>query len=258
MKRGIEHWMPVLLLAGWGGLLLFFAVSGRIAGLLHPVFWPGVWATGAVLMLLALVAAFDPGEECCEHCCSHAATRPMAGKLLSFLLLLLPLGVAFWSPKGGFGAVAITNREGASGDMLPESGTNEAFIPKTASGAIDASVLDLLYAAQDASLRSDFEGKTVEVVGQLMKERPAAGGGWKVVRMFMTCCAADARPVSVPLKFEEVSKPTPPEMVWVRILGTPAFVETAEKSTSPTTRTKALLNVKSIEITDPPQEAMLY
>ena len=75
-----------------------------------------------------------------------------------------------------------------------------------------AEVLDLLYAAQDINLRKDFEGKTVQLIGQLMPDTAdnAKGSRFKAVRMFMTCCAADARPVAALVESNQA--PNIPEM----------------------------------------------
>jgi uncharacterized membrane protein YcgQ (UPF0703/DUF1980 family) len=84
-------------------------------------------------------------------------------------------------------------------------------------------VLDLLYAAQDTVLRKDFEGKRVELIGQIMPDKTSAEQSkrFKAVRMFMTCCAADARPIATLVEADKL--PDFPEMTWIKITGTPTF-----------------------------------
>ena len=112
-------------------------------------------------------------------------------------------------------------------------------------------MLDLLYAAQDTTLRGDFEGKTVELVGQLMPDKSASGEGkrFKAVRMFMTCCAADARPVATWVEVEKL--PDLPEMTWIKITGTATFPTESGRRT-------AVLKATKIEKSGPPEESMLY
>jgi len=69
------------------------------------------------------------------------------------------------------------------------------------------------------------------------------------VRMFMTCCAADARPVATLV--EAVTMPAFPEMTWVKITGTPSFP--VEKG-----RRVSVLQAEKVEKTEPPPEAMIY
>lgn len=125
------------------------------------------------------------------------------------------------------------------------------YLQKTPEGNILAEVLDLLYAAQDQVLRKDFEGKKVQMTVQYMPDNSATGSAnrFKGVRMFMTCCAADARPVATLVEADKM--PDFPEMTWVKIIGTSTFP--IEKG-----RRISVLKAEKIEKTDPPEESMLY
>jgi uncharacterized repeat protein (TIGR03943 family) len=147
----------------------------------------------------------------------------------------------------------------------PAAGATEAipeYLQKTAEGYILAEVLDLLYAIQDSQLRKDFEGKTVQLIAQMMPmgDKPnqtgatveaAAGAAkrFKAVRMFMTCCAADSRPVSTLVEAQNL--PDLPEMTWVKIVG---------KATFPMENGKRIgvLQANSVEQTKPPEESILF
>jgi uncharacterized membrane protein YcgQ (UPF0703/DUF1980 family) len=99
------------------------------------------------------------------------------------------------------------------------------FLKPDKSGHIKAEVIDLLYAAQEPSTRKDFEGKDVELVGQLVPNKPKPGpkstaptNSFKVLRLVMVCCAADAMPVAV-----KIETNLPPmairDMQWLKITG---------------------------------------
>jgi uncharacterized membrane protein YcgQ (UPF0703/DUF1980 family) len=127
----------------------------------------------------------------------------------------------------------------------------DSYVQRTPEGFLEAEVLDLLYAAQDNTLRKVFEGKTVQLVGQLMPDPADAAGShrFKAVRMFMTCCAADARPVATSIEVSEL--PKLPEMTWIKIVGQATFpVENGRRS--------AVLKAERVEKTEPPPESMLY
>lgn len=125
------------------------------------------------------------------------------------------------------------------------------YLQRTPDGTIIAEVLDLLYAAQDQVLRKDFEGKKVEMVVQFMKDSSETGGTnrFKGVRMFMTCCAADARPIATLAEAERM--PDFPEMTWVKITGTSTFPIEKGKRIS-------VLKAEKVEKTAPPEENMVY
>lgn len=125
------------------------------------------------------------------------------------------------------------------------------YLQRTPDGRIVAEVLDLLYAAQDTALRKDFDNKPVELVGQLMPDTSnnASGKRFKAVRMFMTCCAADARPVATLFEIEQ--KPELPEMTWIKVTGTATFpIENGRRI--------AVLKAERVEKCEPPAESMLY
>jgi uncharacterized repeat protein (TIGR03943 family) len=288
MNKLFSRWLPCLTLAAWSAVLLYFSFSGRITAFLHPMFRPYVLIAGLVLAAMAFVFIIFPADaNCCSSAeCGHGLSRLATGKVLSFLVLLLPVTAAAVFSPDGFGKNAIMNRgiitdiaglrpPDAQGKAvpappeLPLPGNDPAtpaatpapgastpppatdYLTRTPEGRIVAEVLDLLYAAQDNALRADFEDKPVELIGQLMPDTAnnASGKRFKAVRMFMTCCAADARPVAVLAEAEQ--QPALPEMTWVKITGKATFpIENGRRI--------AVLKAEKVEKTEPPAESMLY
>ena len=284
MNKLFSRWLPCATLAAWSSVLLYFYFSGRIASFLIPTFRPYVLIAGVVLGAMAAMFLFQSANaQCCSADeCGHPLSRLAAGKVLTFLILLLPISVsAFFSPDA-FGKAAIENRgiitdasalgvaptrEAVSQPVespLPSNSESTPpapaaqpepspgdYLQRTPEGHIVAEVLDLLYAAQDTTLRGDFEGKTVELVGQLMPDKTTGAGGkrFKAVRMFMTCCAADARPVATLVEVETL--PEFPEMTWIKITGTATFPTENGRRT-------AVLKATKVEKSGPPEESMLY
>lgn len=283
-----SRWLPCATLAAWSSVLLYFYFSGRITSFLIPTFRPYVLIAGIVLGAMAAMFLFQSADaECCKDAeCGHPMSRLAAGKVLTFLILLLPISVSAYFSPDGFGKAAIENRgiitdasalgaaptreivsqpidnalptnpestppaPAATGSQ-PAEPTPGDYLQRTPEGYIVAEVLDLLYAAQDKTLRGDFDGKTVELIGQLMPDKGTEGGGkrFKAVRMFMTCCAADARPVATLVEAEKL--PDLPEMTWIKITGTATFPTENGRIT-------AILKATKIEKSSPPDETMLY
>jgi uncharacterized repeat protein (TIGR03943 family) len=278
------RWLPCATLAAWSSVLLYFYFSGRITAFLIPTFRPYVLIAGVVLAAMAAMFLFQSADaQCCaESECGHPMSRLAAGKVLTFLILLLPITVSAYFSPDGFGKAAIENRgiimdasalglaptrEAVSkpvesplptnAESTPPGAATEQpspgdYLQRTPEGHIVAEVLDLLYAAQDTTLRGDFEGKTVELIGQLMPDKTTEGGAgnrFKAVRMFMTCCAADARPVATLVEADPM--PDFPEMTWIKITGTATFPTENGRRT-------AVLKATKIDKSDPPEESMLY
>jgi hypothetical protein len=146
---------------------------------------------------------------------------------------------------GAPAAAAPAEKPAANPAAVPE------YLQRTPEGYIVAEVLDMLYSVQDSQLRKDFEGSTVQLIAQIMPEKTAEGRPprFKAVRMFMTCCAADARPVATLV--EAATLPEVPEMTWVKIIGKATFpVENGKRT--------AVIQATSVQQTKPPEETMLY
>lgn len=124
---------------------------------------------------------------------------------------------------------------------------SEQYLPRAADGNVMLEVTDLLYGENEESLRKEFTGKTIEVVGQYLPgSKP---NEFKIVRMLIVCCAADARPIAVPVQAEKPVSVA--DMSWVKVIGTAEFQQNGTKA-------KVTFKATETEPTDPPQDAMLY
>ena len=272
----IPAYRPLVALSG-------FVMLG-IAAVLAWGMRPGATAAAAGLVLE------DRGDEL------SSPRRVRTMQALAFAMLVLPVWAAAGVSKDQFNATSMRNRGIVSdssklpgrapslapaalannsssapavvepplpGDTPaannPPAATSDAtqYIQRTPDGHLLLEVTDLLFAADDDTLRPQMEGRTAEMIGQFMPAKDdASGRRFQLVRMFMVCCAADARPVAV-----QVEKPADttlrasmdklPELGWVRVVGKVDFpLENG--------RRVAVLRADSAAPTDPPKEAMLY
>lgn len=187
---------------------------------------------------------------------STAAAPAQAGSEQSEPLVAVPPATA---PKSGAEGPASAATSLATGSVATVPATAEAnaaeplpdYLQRTPEGYVIVEVLDLLYAVQDSQLRKDFEGRTVQLVAQMMPSKSATGpdNRFKAVRMFMTCCAADSRPVATMVEASPL--PDFPEMTWVSIVGKATFpVENGKRT--------AVIISTSVQQTKPPEETMLF
>lgn len=281
MKRILT--LATLLL--WGSTLLYFWLSGRIASYLHPQFHAYVLFAGIGLILLSPLWwwASRGTDDGCDACgCSHdhddePRSRLTAGALFAFTVLLLPLSAAAFISPSQFGEAAVMNRgivtdisqlpsaevPGGSWEDAPEwdeslDGIDASwpeeqeegveYFTRAPDGSIQLETLDLLFAAQEPGLREEFENQRVSIIGQYVPPRGGAAGGFDLVRMFMVCCAADARPLGIKVTGDPVAVP---RMGWVRITGIARF-EGSGGVMEPS------LELETIEEVEPPRETLLY
>jgi len=144
--------------------------------------------------------------------------------------------------------VAAKGGAGQANPAVPSpDDSSSQYLPKAADGNVALEVTDLLYAEAEDSLRKMFADRTIEVIGQYLPGSDAKQ--FKLVRMFIVCCAADARPLAVPV---EVSGPmSATEMGWIKVIGKAVFTQNGGHA-------HVVLKADKVESTDPPAEAMLY
>jgi uncharacterized repeat protein (TIGR03943 family) len=220
------------------------------------------------------------GEACCGHdhhhehaagCCGHDHDDRKL-RIVPALILIVPLLVAATVSPSQFGATVVANRgfvqniqdlpgyqpyfepalpteDGSAGPT--ETKPSSSYLPRNEAGQITAQTVDLLYAAEEPAMREDFDGKEVEMIGQYMpaKENNPKGNRFNLVRMFVMCCAADARPVAVSVETDQM--PQTSEMSWVKVVG---------KATFPLEggRRIPVVVAQSITPCEPPPESFIY
>jgi len=281
MKRILT--LATLLL--WGATMLYFWFSDRIASYLHPQFHSYVLAAGVGLLVLAPLWwwASRETDAGCHGCgCQHGGedeprSRLSAGAVFAFAVLLLPLSAAAFISPSQFGEAMVMNRgivtdisqlpsaemPGGSWEDAPawdenvdsvdpnwQEGQEEGveYFTRAPDGSIQVETLDLLFAAQETGLREEFQDQRVSIIGQYVPPRGGSEGGFDLVRMFVICCAADARPLGIKVTGEPIAVP---RMGWVRITGIARFEE-KDGVHEPS------LELEKIEEVDAPRESFLY
>lgn len=94
------------------------------------------------------------------------------------------------------------------------------MVPQSEAGDFLLDVPQIFYTAGDKELMDVMEGIPVETTAQLMEETLSNPNGHrlKAFRLFIECCAADARPLSIPVDFGK-APPEYVEMGWYQIFG---------------------------------------
>ncbi len=287
MNQLVHRFLSAGILMVWGSVMGIMYFTGRIDNYLAPSFRIYVAIAAGVLVLLAVVMLFMPTSVRAEDLsgCANSMARSVPGHVFAGVVLVVPLLVAFNYSPSEFSATTILNRGFADvsaslpgpamkvkepalpmEDPLPgedamppdvpaaafadtlASDENE-YLARNADGQIIAELIDLLYAAQEPTMLSDFKDKEVELVGQFMPEQGVPGAQGKLVRMMVSCCAADARPIAVDVKTADGSGA--PEMSWVRVTGKATFPVVGGKRIP-------ILEGAKLERTDPPGDLFVY
>ncbi|MEI6321932.1 MAG: TIGR03943 family protein [bacterium] len=284
MNASIRSLRDSLLLLIWGFFVLWLHFSKLLPTYIHPSLQPYTVGGGVFLIILAFFSLRGlyrkkPSVSCSYHdqCCSHAHDHEdhdhhqggdtKAGPIIfKTAVLLLPLAVVLIGQNNHYTMSTINNR-GIVQDLaklpsakassprvlwatLSHSSTLEQPKPDS-SNAMPIQVIDLLYAVQMPTYREDFEGKMTELIGQFvpLSVGNPKGDRFQVIRLFITCCAADAKPVGVTVQYDGSLKV--PEMGWVKITGIPTFPMEGGRRT-------AVLKATKVEECPAPSEPFVY
>ena len=282
MQAKVSNALNACTLVGLGAVFLSFYCSGRIEQYLNPLFRPLVLVSGVVTVIIGITRLLSfPAQHCCsEGDCDHRHLRSVLWSLASFGVICVSVLAGSTFSRDAFDQQIVTNRGSIEDDgslsglhisnagspgnalhpfvskngsafnqdmqSLPAPGTSDAGSMRgPANGEIALEVTDLLRAEEP--LRNALAVKNVAVVGQFV--RGSTETKFRLTRMLIWCCAADARPIHVTV---EVSAPVNfPDMQWVKVVGKPEY-------SIRNGHAHLVMKADRVMPVKPPKEAMLY
>jgi hypothetical protein len=101
----------------------------------------------------------------------------------------------------------------------------KAQVPQNKEGEFILEVPELYYTAGDKEVQGVLKGQPVITTAQVLPEKVnnADGKRLRIFRLLVQCCAADARPYSIPVEFEDKA-PDLKEMSWIELHGKMDYV----------------------------------
>lgn len=128
----------------------------------------------------------------------------------------------------------------------------KAQVPQSKEGNFILEVPELYYTGGDIEVQKVLTGQMVETVAQILPEKVnnADGHRLRVFRMLVQCCAADARPYSVPVDFGKKA-PEFKDMTWVKVVGKMSYKKEGEQ-------TVPIIEATNVIETTAPDNAMIY
>jgi hypothetical protein len=154
----------------------------------------------------------------------------------AFLLMMVPVALSVAWTKDEYSAAAL----GRKGLYDAPSSFNSPFLAssipaltleeiekshrKTGDGFLEFSLMELFFSSGDREMQTLLDGLKVQTEGRWMDEkvRNPNGSRKRLYRLFITCCAADSRPIPIVLEFGK-TPPEFPENDWVKVSGTMRF-----------------------------------
>jgi uncharacterized repeat protein (TIGR03943 family) len=205
MSRFHAIWQSVLL-GAFGGLLVHYYSVGALVFFIYPAYNGMVLASAWMLILLAVFQLFAATE--------NQSEEPLLYKdfiSLGALTLILLLALAL-PPRPLSSATALAR--GLSTDLAVVNGQMQTFGLKPE----DRTLLDWVKLFNYNPEPQAYVGQKVALEGFIVLDESLPESTFMITRFSMACCAADARPIALPVHFDS-QKFTPLQDDWVYLEG---------------------------------------
>jgi len=230
LKRHRGRLWRTVALALWGGTLLWFYFADRLILYNKPIYHPFALAAGFVLSGLAvfgfvrLVSGHGTGEgdasgDETEH--GHVAGR------LAAMIVIVPLAVNALVPSTGLTSYAVGKRatdvdfSTLAGELASDWEAQLAEAEHLDQEYPELSVAQMLTLASQEQAHA--EGRKFSCIGFVYHKEELPQGIFMLVRFRMWCCAADAQPMYLPVRWHGAADLEGDQ--WVKVRGTLTYSE---------------------------------
>ena len=215
-----KSWLDITAVTAWGILLLKYAIDGTLYILVHPSYYLLVTVTGSCLLLIGIFQSWrlyrdkiaNPPELHSSLLPQGVTTMLLLGTAIAGLIITPKLFTSTAAIQRGISSEAVTvtrsQTQSFRASVKPESKTLVDWV-RTLNN----------YPEPDAYL-----GQKVNINGFVFYPKDLPANYLMLSRFVITCCAADAYPVALPVKFTG-TRQTYPQDSWFQVKGK-AIVET--------------------------------
>jgi uncharacterized repeat protein (TIGR03943 family) len=213
-------WLDILAVTAWGILLLKYAIDGTLYILIHPSYYLLVTSTGVCLLLIGLFQGWRLYRgKTAKQSELHSSLLPHG--VTTMLLLGTAIAGLIITPKLFTSQAAIQRGVSTEGVTVTRSQPQSfrAAVKPESKTLVDWVRTINSYPEPDAYL-----GQKVNINGFVFYPKNLPNQYLMLSRFVITCCAADAYPVALPIKFTG-TRQTYPQDGWFQVKGK-AIVET--------------------------------
>lgn len=188
------------MMAIWSILLLKYWVSGQIVFLLHPDY---VWLTIVAAIVLLSMAFFKVMQHIKAPSLASATSKMQHSSLLpkgwsSTLLIFVALLGLLYTPRPFASDIAL--QRGVSDVVAVTRSQPQAF--RVSSSPEDKTIVDWVRTLNVYPEPDEYKGQAVDVSGFMIHPPDLPENYVLIARFILTCCAADAYPVALPVKLD--------------------------------------------------------
>lgn len=216
IQNWLLPWLDVLAIAAWGILMLKYWLTGKLNLLIHPNYFWLVIAGGLSLLLVSGLKAWELLRQRRRRSIAPA-TRHITlfppGFSSALLLATAILGLSF-TPRVFASQTAL--QRGVTDSLGATRAAPQAF--RSSIRPEDRSLLDWVRTLNVYPEPDAYNGQPVKVEGFVIHPPELSQEYLLLSRFVITCCAADAYPVGLPVKLTQNRQVYPPD-TWLEVEG---------------------------------------
>jgi uncharacterized repeat protein (TIGR03943 family) len=246
-----KFWLPLLdiiALAMWGALLIKYWLTGELRLLIHPNYFLLVLSTGIILLALAIFKGF----QFLRPLLQRRATNPPIPQHISFFppgwssVLLVSTAILglLVEPKVFNSQTAI--QRGVTESLTITRVQAKSF--RNTSKPEERSLIEWIRTLNVNPEPDSYTNQKVNVNGFVVYPPNLSSEYLLITRFVITCCAADAYPVSLPVKLNGKRDSYKPD-TWIEVEG---------KMITETLNGKRQLTIEATSVKEIPQPANPY
>jgi uncharacterized repeat protein (TIGR03943 family) len=210
-------WIDITAIAAWGILLLEYWINGKLSLLIHPSYNPLSVIAGILLLAIAAYRAWTliQQRKSAQPLPTMQHLSLLPNGVGSVLLLSVALMAMVITPQPFSSQTAIQR---GVGDII----TNTQVKPQSFRATTkpeDRSLIDWMRTLQVMPEPETYVGQKVKVQGFVIYPENFSPQYFRITRFIVTCCAADAYPVSLPVKLTSGDRTQYPKDSWFEIEG---------------------------------------
>lgn len=209
-----RSWLDLAAIAAWGILLLKYAIDGTLYILIHPSYYALATITGGALVAIGIVQSWrlwryrsEPQDR------QHQSLLPPG--MTALLLLGTAIAGLVITPKLFSSQAAIQRGLSIESVTLTRSQT-QAFRANVKPEA--KTLVDWVRTLTNNPEPDSYLGQKVDVKGFVVYRPELPADHLMLSRLVITCCAADAYPVALPVKFTGERQAYPQDS-WLHVKG---------------------------------------
>ena len=213
--------LDIFALAAWGVLMLKYWLKGELNLLIHPNYFGLVIATAFALLIIAALRVFQLVIQMRQQASGKALTMPVAQHISLFppgwsstlLLAVAILGLVV-TPKVFASQIAL--QRGVTEAVTMTRSQPQAF--RSLSHPEERSLIEWVRTLNVYPEPDAYTGQAVKVQGFVVHPPDLPSQYLLISRFVITCCAADAYPVGLPVKLSENRNAYRPD-TWLEVEG---------------------------------------